>query len=292
MTVNQQFRLIIVANPRIVHRIIAFCDKGVEEMQERADLIDRSPAPAVTRAIELLEFLAANPAGPVSLTDLAKGIGAARSSTRNVCGALEAGGLIQRRDGGYQLGRRLVEFGGAYLASFDQIREFYRACAESPLLARELVQVAILDGADVLYVARHEGRAPLQLSARIGDRFPAALTAVGNALLAPLSEGEIRQRFSGTTGFEARTPRSVRNVEELIEQLATVRERGYAIDFGGVHPAVTGIAASVPEAGGSPRFAVGVSLIATRAGDEDLARYGKAIQTVAAQIAPPARRIA
>ncbi|NUP73486.1 MAG: hypothetical protein HOQ07_02345 [Sinomonas sp.] len=136
------------------------------------------------------------------------------------------------------------------------------------------------------------GRAPLQLSARIGDRFPAALTAVGNALLAPLSDVEIRQRFSGTTYFEARTPRSVRNVGELIEQLARVRERGYAVDFGGVHPAVMGIAASVPEAGESPRFAVGVSLIATRPSDEDLARYGKAIQTVAAQIAPPARRIA
>ena len=261
-------------------------------MQEHGDLIDRSPAPAVSRAIELLEFLSNNPSGPVSLTDLAKGIGAARSSTRNICGALEVGGLIQRRDGGYQLGRRLVEFGGAYLSSFDQIREFYRACAESPLLGRELVQVAILDGTDVLYVARHEGRAPLHLSARIGDRFPAALTAVGNALLAPLGEEGVRERFSGARGFETRTPRSVRNVDELIAQLDAVRERGYAVDFGGMHPAVTGIAAAVPEAGSAPRFAVGVSLIATRPDDDVLARYGKAVQTAAAQIAVPTRRIA
>jgi DNA-binding IclR family transcriptional regulator len=261
-------------------------------MQERGDLIDRSPAPAVSRAIEVLDFLADSPAGPVSLTDLANGIGAARSSTRNVCGALEAGGLVQRRDGGYQLGRRLVEFGGAYLSSFDQIREFYRACAESPLLVRELVQVAILDGTDVLYVARHEGRAPLHLSARIGDRFPAALTAVGNALLAPLGDEELRERFAEIQGFEARTPRSVRNVDGLIAQLASVRERGYAVESGGVHPAVTGIAAAVPHAGSSPRFAVGVSLIAARPDHEALARYGKAVQTVAAQIAVPTRRIA
>ena len=260
-------------------------------MQDLGVLAERSPAPAVSRAIELLEFLADNSAAPVSLTELANGIGAARSSTRNICSALELGGLIQRRDGGYQLGRRLVEFGGAYLSSFDQLGEFYRACAESTLLARELVQVAILDGTDVLYVARHEGRAPLHLSARIGDRFPAAHTAVGNALLAPLSDSEVRLRFAGASAFRAGTGRSVQNVEELIVQLGAVRDRGYAADFGGMHRAVTGVAAAVPEAASTPTFAVGVSLIAARPDEEELARYGKAVQMVAAQIAIPARRL-
>ena len=259
-------------------------------MDDPGVLIAGSPAPAVTRAIGLLEFLADNAAAPVTLTELAEGIGAARSSTRNICSALELGGLVQRRDGGYQLGRRLVEFGGAYLSSFDQLGEFYRACAESPLLARELVQVAILDGTDVLYVARHEGRAPLHLSARIGDRFPAALTAVGRALLAPLSDRDVRLRFAGAGAFEARTERSVRNSEELIAHLGAARDRGYAVDFGGMHPAVTGVAAAVPEAASTPRFAVGVSLIATRPDEVDLARYGQAIRLVAAQIAVPARR--
>ncbi|MDQ4501195.1 IclR family transcriptional regulator [Sinomonas sp. ASV322] len=251
-----------------------------------------SAAPAVSRAIEVLEFLAGHSAAPVSLTDIARGIGAARSSTRNICSALEDGGLIQRRDGGYQLGRRLVEFGGAYLSSFDQIREFYRACAESPLLSRELVQVAIMDGTDVLYVARHEGRSPLHLSARIGDRFPAALTAVGKALLASLGEPSVRARFGASGDLGPGTARSVRTVDELIRQLGAVRERGYAVDIGEVHPAVVGVAAAVPEVGSAPRFAVGVSLIAARPDDAALERYGKAVRTIAAQIAAPARRIA
>ncbi|MEA5455422.1 IclR family transcriptional regulator [Sinomonas sp. JGH33] len=251
-----------------------------------------SAAPAVTRAIELLAFLAGQGSAPASLTDIAHGIGAARSSTRNICSALEEGGLIQRRDGGYQLGRRLVEFGGAYLSSFDQIREFYRACAESTLLSRELVQVAIMDGTDVLYVARHEGRSPLHLSARIGDRFPAALTAVGKALLSPLGETAVRARFADPSGLDARTERSVRTVDELVRQLSNVRERGYAVDLGEVHPAVVGVAAAVPDGGSAPRFAVGVSLIAARPDDGSLEKYGKAVRTVAAQIAMPARRVA
>ena len=253
-----------------------------------ADPIDRGTAPAVSRAVDILALLASSPKTAHTLSDIAREIGAAKSSTRNVCNALEAGGLIQRRDGGYQLGRRMAEFGGAYISSFDQVREFYRVCADSEVLSHELVQVAVLEGMDVLYLARHEGRAPLLLSAGIGDRFPAALTAVGNALLATLSDSEVRARFAENREFPARTERSIRNVDELLKRLTTIRRQGYAVDLGGVHPAVIGIAAAVPRTTStSPAFAVGVSLIAADPSDEDIARYGAEVHRVAEMIALP-----
>jgi DNA-binding IclR family transcriptional regulator len=68
------------------------------------------------------------------------------------------------------------------LHSFDQVQEFYhKICSGSSVLSHEALQIAVLGSVDVLYLARH-GRAPLRLTATIGDRFPAALTAVGNAL--------------------------------------------------------------------------------------------------------------
>src|SRR3954454_11327551 len=205
------------------------------------DQTERDPAPAVTRALAILDFVAAAGGRPMSLSELARALGAAKSSTLNVCTALENGRLVQRRDGGYVLGRRTVELGGAYLSTFDQVREFYRLCAESPVLSHELVQIAILDGTEVLYLARHEGRAPLRLSAGIGDRFPAALTAVGNALLALLPPDEVAARFSHPEAFPHRTDRSITSLGELQDRLAIARERGVAIDEGGVHPAVVGI---------------------------------------------------
>ena len=65
--------------------------------------------------------------------------------------------------GGYLLGRRTVELGGAFLTGFDQIREFYRVCEDSEVLRRQLVQIAMLDGAGVLYLAvygrrNHQGQ--------------------------------------------------------------------------------------------------------------------------------------
>lgn len=220
------------------------------------------PAPAVTRSIRILGLLADAHGRPLALSDIARSIGAAKSSTSNLCTVLEEHGLIQRRDSGFILGRRTVELGGAYIASFDQVREFYRLCLEAPLLSHELVQIAVLDGTEVLYLARHEGRAPLRLSASIGDRFPAASTAVGNALLSLLAPAEVAARFSAPETFPQRTERSTANLEQLQAKLRLVRERGYAIDDGEVHPGVYGIAMIIPpRASGEPALAIGASLV-------------------------------
>lgn len=241
---------------------------------------ERDPAPAVTRSIRILGLLADAHGVPIALSDIARAIGAAKSSTSNLCAVLEENSLIQRRDGGYILGRRTVELGGAYIASFDQVREFYRLAAESPLLSHELMQIAVLDGIEVLYLARHEGRAPLRLTASIGDRFPAAPTAVGNALLSLLSPDEVAARFDRPDAFPQRTERSTSSLAQLQRKLELVRERGYAIDEGEVHPGVVGVARVIPpRASGEAPLAMGVSLVEPSASHRDavIAELGVAV---------------
>ncbi|WP_281285610.1 IclR family transcriptional regulator [Cellulomonas aerilata] len=221
----------------------------------------------MSRAVRVLSFLADSRGVPQPLTEIARAVGAAKSSTSNVCAVLEESGLVQRRGPGYVLGRRTVELGGAYLAGFDQVREFYRICAQSPVLSHELVQIAVLDGTDVLYLARHEGRAPLRLTAGIGDRFPAALTAVGNALLAELPAEEVDARYRRAPDFPRLTDRSTQTVERLQTKLAATRARGYALDEGEVFPNVVGLAVTVPaRLSGEQTLALGVSTIDVGAG--------------------------
>ena len=252
------------------------------------DQAERDPAPAVTRSIKILGLLADARGRPLALSDIARSIGAAKSSTSNLCVVLEVHGLIQRRDSGFILGRRTVELGGAYIASFDQVREFYRLCLEAPLLSHELVQIAVLDGAEVLYLARHEGRAPLRLSASIGDRFPAASTAVGNALLGLLGADEVAARFSTPEAFPQRTDRSTANLQQLEAKLELVRERGYAVDDGEVHPGVYGIAMIIPpRASGEPPLAIGASLVETSGGDNIHDAVIAELRDIAAQLSNP-----
>lgn len=222
----------------------------------------RDPAPALTRGVRILDVLSRAGGEAVPLSDIARSIEAAKSSTSNLCAVLEESGLIRRTDSGYVLGHRTVELGGAYVRSFNETREFYRFCDESPILAEEVVQFAMLDGSDVVYIARHEGRSPLRLTANIGDRFPAAPTAVGNALLAALSDEEIASRFSEPGAFPRRTPQSVRNLKDLMVKLEVVRERGYAVDENEVHPGLSGIAVRMPaRSSSSPPLAIGCTYL-------------------------------
>lgn len=206
----------------------------------------RDPAPAVTRSLQVLDALAERSGRPMTLTELAGAIGAAISSTSNVCMVLEERGLIRRKAGGYTLGPRTAELGGAYLSSFDQLAEFHRYCAESRHLSQQLVKVALLDRTEVLYLARHEGRAPLQLAATIGARFPAASTAVGNILLAELGDDEIRERFTSASAFPIWTESSVRNIDALLRRVREARDRGWADDEGAVIPGMRGFAVRLP----------------------------------------------
>jgi DNA-binding IclR family transcriptional regulator len=243
-----------------------------------SDAAESSLAPAVSRAVRILSLLADSRGVPRPLTEIARALGAAKSSTSNVCAVLADAGLIQRRDTGYVLGRRTVELGGAYLAGFDQVREFYRICARSPVLGRELVQIAVLDGTDVLYLARHEGRAPLRLTAGIGDRFPAALTAVGNALLAALPPEEVDARYAGAPGIPRLTDRSTQTLEALRAKLEATRARGHALDEGEVFPNVVGLALTVPARhSGEQTLAIGVSTIDVGAGGAAAAEHRETV---------------
>ncbi|MDM8084535.1 IclR family transcriptional regulator [Cellulomonas cellasea] len=220
----------------------------------------RSPAPAVTRAAAILTLLAER--GPLGLTDIARALGLAKSSTLNLCLALEQAGLVRKTEHLYALGRTTVRLGGAFVREFDLVREFYRVCADSPVLRSELLQVAMLDGTDVLYLARHEGRAPLRLSASIGDRFPASVTAVGSALLALLDPEDVRERFSDPATMPRWTERSVATIDDLQRKLDATRARGFALDDGETHPGVLGLAVVLPPRSPTEQpLALGASLM-------------------------------
>ena len=147
-----------------------------------------SLAPAVTRASRLLDLLAESGGEPVGPSELARRLGLPKSSIANICGALADAGLVRRIGTGFALGRRLAELGGAYLASVDQVQEFYEASRRLRAGSEETVQFAVLDGLEVTYLARHDGRQPVQLTSGIGRRLPAFSTATGKAALASLSE--------------------------------------------------------------------------------------------------------
>lgn len=247
-----------------------------------------SPVPAVARAVAILNVLAERDGVAASASDLARTLGRPKSSTANLCVALEQEGLISRRENGYLLGRKLAELGGRYLSSLDEVAEFYALCRRSPVLSHETVRASILDGLDVLYLARYDGVHPLRLTANIGDRFPASCTATGKVMLAGLDPAVLADRLRGTTTLPMLTPKSIATVPSLLAELEVIRERGWAEDDEETTPGVTCFAVPVGPPRLPARFAVSVTVLTSRIGrDVDADELIAALRGVADGMASP-----
>lgn len=249
---------------------------------------DKDLTPAVTRAIRVLTLLETSGGHPLGVSEMARQLSVARSSLFNICMTLESNGLIMRSGNGYRLGRRLVELGGAYLRTDDPVQAFYQACNETSLLHDEICQLAVLDGTDVLYLAAHAGRMPLRMTASIGSRFPASITAIGNALLSTLDDDEILRRFADPATRPVWTEHSVSDLDALLVKIRATRERGYSRDMGGVFPGICGLAVTVaPHYSGEQSYGLGTSLMRERFDDAVEHLAVKALQVMAARIANP-----
>ena len=249
-----------------------------------------SLAPAVTRAATILDVLADNDGEAAGPSEIARRLGLPKSSIANICGALADAGLVRRVGTGFALGRRLAELGGAYLATVDQVQEFYEASRQLEAGSEETVQFAVLDGLEMTYLARHDGRQPVRLTSGIGRRLPASCTATGKAALASLDDTELARRFEGVTSLPKLSARSHATVPELMTDLAEVRRRGYAVDDEETMEGVVcyGILVRGRQPGEGP-YAASITLLKVRATDERVALLLADLRSLAQQLADPLR---
>jgi IclR family transcriptional regulator, blcABC operon repressor len=252
-------------------------------------LESESLAPAVTRAALILDVLAENGSIAAGPSELARRLGLPKSSIANICGALADAGLVRRVGTGFALGRRLAELGGAYLTSVDLVQEFYEACSALPTGSEETVQLAILDGVEMTYLARHDGKQPVRLTSQIGRRLPASVTATGKAALASMPEDEVRRRFAGVE-LPVLTSRSLATVDALIDNLAVVRERGFAMDDEETVEGVVCYGVSVPgrQPGEGP-YAASITLLKARATGERIPMLLDDLRLLASRMSDPLR---
>ena len=246
-----------------------------------------SLAPAVTRAALILDVLAENGSVAAGPSELARRLGLPKSSIANICGALADAGLVRRVGTGFTLGRRLAELGGAYLTSVDLVQEFYEACAALPTGSEETVQLAILDGIEMTYLARHDGKQPVRLTSQIGRRLPASVTATGKAALAAMDESEVRRRFVGVE-LPVLTRRSLPTVDALIANLAVVRQRGYAMDDEETVEGVVCFGVAIPgrQPGEGP-YAASITVLKARATDERIPMLVDDLRLLATRMSDP-----
>lgn len=239
-------------------------------------------APAAFRAVQILEFLGSR-CEPATITEVAGALGLAKSSVSNLITTLEAAGMVRRLSRGWSLGYKVLELGQSMLASTSLASEFARATRVLPTLSNETALLAVLDGMEVVYLARHDGTQPIRLASDIGKRMPASVTALGKSMLAALSEAELNARLDGLHTLPRPTKRAFRTVTELRRDLDAIRQRGYAIDDEQNTIGVTCFAVAMT---GVPQpTAVSTTLLTQRVRPENQSRLVDDLQTLARELA-------
>ena len=231
---------------------------------------------SLDRAFELLELMAAA-GGEVALSQLAAASGLPLPTIHRIVRTMVASGyLIQLPTRHYALGPRLIGLG----RSAGQTVEGWAApyLVELAEASGETANLAMMDGDKVVYVAQAPSRRnTMRMFTEVGARVYAHCTGVGKALMAQLPEAEVR-RIVGSAGMPARTQRTYTDAGSLLEELARVREQGYAVDDGEQEMGVRCVAVAVR---GSLLAAVSVSGPASRVTREAVADLVPLLRTAA-----------
>ncbi len=226
--------------------------------------------PAVTRALDILElFLETD--GTLSAPEITRRLGLPRTTVHELVTTLTARNyLVQPADqpGRYRLGVRGYQLGSRYAEQLDlaaEGRQVARGIAET---CDETVHVAVLEGRDVIYIAKVDSTHAVRMVSATGRRLPAHCTSVGKMLLASLSEAELEVRLGGPEPLAALTPHSITSPDVLRTELGEIRERGVAVEERESNPDVSCVAAPVRDSSGEVVAALSVSVPMIRWSEE------------------------
>jgi DNA-binding IclR family transcriptional regulator len=242
--------------------------------------------PSVTRAVRILNALADGPSN-ASLATLSRRLQLPRSSTLALCNTLAEAELLARNaDGTYRLGSHILELSRSFLGQTDLHSEFERAVAELNVLPEQTVVCTVLRARDVVYIGRRPGTYPLGVGYELGMRLPAHCTASGLALLAAMRDTEVAARYDDAEkdGLVTLTARSIASVDELLERLPEVRERGYAVDDEETAVGVLSIGAAACDRAGAAAGAVAASMAKAAIRDREIPGVATEVTRLAARI--------
>jgi DNA-binding IclR family transcriptional regulator len=205
-------------------------------------------APSVKRAFEILKLVSTTKDG-IGISEIARGLGMAKSTVHGMTSALEEVGVVLRDPvtKRYTLGFTLFELGKNAYSQID-LKDLARPVAEE-LMERTSASVflGVLNWDHVTVLDVVEPRTELKITAPIGTTLPLLAGAVGKVFLSKLNEEEVR-RIIKTKGLTRFTENSITSTERYLQEIRAARENGFATDDEEYIMGVRAVAAPIREA--------------------------------------------
>jgi len=199
----------------------------------------------------------------LSLSEVARATGLTRAAARRFLLTLVKLGYVRNDGREFSLRPRVLELGYAYLSGLALPEVAMPHLEELSAELHESSSISVLDGHQIVYVARVPTKRIMTVVISVGTRFPAYATSMGRVLLAGLSEQEL-DRYLAEAALEPFTANTVTDPGRLREVLHEVARQGYAIVDQELEEGLRALAAPIRDAAGTVTAAINVSAHASR----------------------------
>ena len=192
----------------------------------------------------------------LSISEISKKLDLGISTTYRLLSTLEYKNYVEQNPHNlkYKLGREFLN--KAFLVSSDEANVIKKSIPYLENLrdfTKESVSLAVLDGANIVYITKIDSYELLRTNIEVGRKFPAHKTALGKVLLAHLSSIKFNRLYN-LDKFSADL-----NVSELRQCLEKVKIEGFAVDDEEATPGIRCIAAPIRDIDGEVSTAISIS---------------------------------
>ncbi len=217
---------------------------------------------SLERGLAVIRAFGADAPSP-TLSEVARATGLTRAATRRFLLTLGDLGYVRTDGRRFELTARVLELGYAFLSSISlpEVAEPHleRLVAE----VHESSSVSVLDGDDIVYVARVPTSRIMRVSINVGTRFPAYATSMGRVMLAGMPPGELDD-FLARVELRRLSSRTITSESALRAELDRVREQGWALVDQELEDGLRSVAAPIRDRDGAVVAAVNLSAHASR----------------------------
>lgn len=212
-------------------------------------------------------------ASAMTLAEVARRTGLSRASARRLLLTLEELGYVRSDGRQFELTAKVLELGYSYLSGLELPEIAAPHLRRLSELVGESTSVAVLEGSDIVYVARVQARHIMNVAISVGTRLPAHATSMGRVLLMDLPEAEVRARCDQALRHPP-AQRTLTTPEQLRQSLAEARRGGCAVVDQELAAGLRSLAVPLRDAAGRTIAAVNVSMRVgvTAAADDPIAQ--------------------
>ena len=219
---------------------------------------------SLNKGLIILEAFA-RAAEPLSLQKISKNLGISPTTMFRFLYTLEKIGYIEREEISktYKLTPKVLALGHAIFHSSDLWQITHPYLVKTSKLLNETLNMAILDGTDILYLDRIKTQKIIGINLEIGSKLPVYCTSMGRVLLSGLSFEEAHDILlkSKREKFTARTLTDIKTIEKLLQK---TKKEDYALNDGELAPELKSIAAPIRSESGRIVAAVNIAVNASQ----------------------------